>query len=78
LQKSQIASTFEGSQRESLLKEFQIDLSFKESSEKFYDKYKEEMVLGFTGDSEDWLVANTTIFLITNFFMFQVLVEFLR
>jgi hypothetical protein len=55
-----------------------MDLGFKESSEKFYDKFKEEMVLGFTGDAEDWLVANTTIFLITNFFMFQVLVEFLR
>jgi len=33
-----------------LLQEFQMDLGFKESSEKFYDKFKEEMVLGFTGD----------------------------
>ena len=61
-----------------LLSEFEFDLSFKESGKKFYDKYKEDMVVGFNGDEEDWLVANTTIFLITNFFLFQVLVEFMR
>ena len=55
-----------------------MDFDFKSSPSKFYDKFKEEMVIGFTGDSDDWLVANTTIYLITNFFMFQVLVEFMR
>ena len=36
------------------------------------------MVEGFKGDNEDWLSASTCLFLITNYFMFQVLVEFLR
>lgn len=36
------------------------------------------MVEGFKGDNEDWLTATTCLFLITNFFMFQVLVEFMR
>ena len=70
LQRSQLAHTFERDERASLLREFQMDLGFKESSGKFYDRFKEEMVLGFSGDSEDWLVANTTLFLITNFFCF--------
>lgn len=36
------------------------------------------MVHGFVGDDRDWLAANTCLFLIVNYFFYEVLVEFLR
>jgi len=35
------------------------------------------MVYGFTGDSSDWWTFNICLFMISNYLMFQVLVEFL-
>lgn len=48
-----------------------MDLKFQSSSLELYNKYKEEMVHGFNGDEgEDWMVANLTVFLVTNTCMF--------
>ena len=44
----------------------------------YNEKIKEEMVHGFTGDEQDWLAANTCLFLIANYFFYEVFVEFLR
>ena len=60
-----------------LFQEFKINFDHLSDADSFYKKVKEEYVTGFAGDPNELNPVYITIFLITNFLTYQVLVAFL-
>ena len=63
--------------QDKLYKEFGISMIHLKDEHAFYKRVKEELVTGFIGDVNEMNVAYITIYLITNYFAYQVLVAFL-
>ena len=63
--------------QDKLYQEFGIAVQHFRNEHSFYKRVKEELVTGFNGEETDSNVALVTIYLITNYLAFQVLVAFL-